>query len=303
MGAHIAVLLNPHSGKGRGRAVADAAADHLRASGASVREYAGSSPAETRMLAAQALAEEPQALVIVGGDGTLSGILDIVVAAEVPVVLVPAGTGNDFARALKLPRHSPADAAELALTGIERAVDVGEIHSGGRSSLFLTVTALGFDARVSDRTNRLSWPRGGARYYLALLIELARLRPMTFTLTYDGGAPKIAPGTLVAVGNTASYGGGMPVAAGALPDDGRLDIVHVAPLSRLRLVLLFPLLLRGRHLGRAEVMHRRVSRVTVSAPELVVYADGERVGEDECTITVRSGALRIMASPAEGATA
>lgn len=299
MTAHIAVLSNPHSGKGRGRAAADAAAAHLRASGADVREYAGRSAAETRALAQQALAARPLALVVVGGDGTLSGILDIVAAGTVPIALVPAGTGNDFARALDLPRHSATDAADLALHGRSRAVDVGEVTSAGRTSLFLTVAALGFDARVSDRTNRLRWPRGGARYYLALLIELARLQPMTFTVTCDGSAPKIAPGTLVAVGNTASYGGGMPVAAGALPDDARLDIVHVAPLGRLRLLMLFPLLLKGRHLGRAEVMHRRVRRVTVSAPELVVYADGERVGEDECTIRVRPGALQIMV-PADG---
>ena len=147
---------------------------------------------------------------------------------------------------------------------------------------------------MSDRTNRLRWPRGGARYYLALLIELVRLRSMTFTVTCDGSAPKIAPGTLVAVGNTASYGGGMPVAAGALPDDGRLDMVHVAPLGRLRLLRLFPLLLQGRHLGRPEVMHRRVRRATVAAPELVVYADGERVGEDECSISVRPAALQMI---------
>ncbi|WP_244631883.1 hypothetical protein [Microbacterium sp. Se63.02b] len=88
----------------------------------------------------------------------------------------------------------------------------------------------------------------------------------------------------------------MPICVGALPDDGLLDIVQVAPLSRARLLRLFPLLLRGTHLDRPEVVHRRARAVTISAPGLVVYADGERVGEDECAISVFPGALTVMVS-------
>ncbi|MBT2473628.1 hypothetical protein J7E68_03310, partial [Microbacterium sp. ISL-103] len=201
---------------------------------------------------------------------------------------------NDLARALGLPRHDASAAAELALSGVERAIDVGEITTGGRTTPFLTIAALGFDAKVSDRTNRLRWPHGVLRYYLALVIELVRLRPMEFSVSVDGTAVVASPGTLVAVGNTESYGGGMPLCRGAQPDDGQLDLVQVAPLSRIRLLRLFPLLLTGRHLARREVSHRRARVVTVSAPGLVVYADGERIGEDECTIGVRPAALTVL---------
>ncbi|UJP10960.1 YegS/Rv2252/BmrU family lipid kinase [Microbacterium sp. KUDC0406] len=294
MGGHIALLANPYAGKGRGRRAADAALVHLRARGAEVRTYAGRSAADTVALAAQAVHERPRVLVVVGGDGTLSGILDAVRGSSVPIALVPAGTGNDLARALGLPRHDPVAAAELALTGVPRAIDVGEIRTPAGTAPFLTVAALGFDAKVSDRTNRLRWPRGRLRYYLALVIELARLRAMDFTLSADGEDSAQRPGTLIAVANTASYGGGMPVAAGAAPDDALLDVVHVAPLGRFRLAMLFPLLLRGRHLDRPEVSHRYASSVTVRAPGLVVYADGERIGEEECTITVQPAALTVM---------
>jgi diacylglycerol kinase (ATP) len=212
----------------------------------------------------------------------------------VPVVLVPAGTGNDLARALGLPRGDAADAAELALTGSPRAIDVGEVRTEAGTRKFLTIAALGFDANISDRTNRLRWPHGAPRYYLALLIELVRLRPMDFLLAVDGGDPTRSSGTLIAAGSTSSYGGGMPICAGAVPDDGLLDVVHVAPLGRLRLLRLFPLLLRGTHLSRPEVMHRRAQSLTVSAPGLVVYADGERIGEDACTISVLPAALTMM---------
>ena len=241
-----------------------------------------------------ALDAGPDGLVVVGGDGTLSGILEVVCAAGVPVTVVPAGTGNDLARALGLPRADVSEAVELALTGVPRAIDIGEVRTATGTSLFLTVAALGFDARVSDRTNRLRWPSGALRYYLALLIELIRLRPFDFTIRVDDGPETAAPGTLVAVGNTASYGGGMPVCIGAAPDDGALDIVAVGPLGRLRLVRLFPLLLRGTHLARREVRHVRARTVTVAAPGLVAYADGERVGEETCTISIRAGALIVM---------
>lgn len=294
MAEHIAVLANPFSGKGRGGSAAEAAVRHLRARGAEVRAYAGASAADTARLAVTALADAPRALVVVGGDGTLSGVLDTVCAASVPVVLVAAGTGNDLARALDLPRRDAARAAELALTGVPRSIDVGEVRSARGTRKFLTIAALGFDAKVSDRTNRLRWPHGALRYYLALLIELARLRPMDFTLAVDGEPATRSPGTLIAVGSTSSYGGGMPVCVGALPDDGLLDVVHVAPLTRLRLLRLFPLLLRGTHLRRSEVAHRRARTVTVSAPGLVVYADGERIGEDECTIAVLPSAFTML---------
>lgn len=291
---HIAVLSNPLSGKGRGQRVADDALAHLRRCGADVRVYAGRSAADTRRLAAVALDAAPDGLVVVGGDGTLSGILELVCAAGIPVTVVPAGTGNDLARALGLPRADVAKAVELALTGVPRAIDIGEVRTSTGTSLFLTVAALGFDARVSDRTNRLRWPSGALRYYLALLIELIRLRPLDFTIRADDGPVTPARGILVAVGNTASYGGGMPVCVGATPDDGALNVVAVGPLGRLRLVRLFPLLLRGTHLARPEVQHLRAGTVTVSAPGLVAYADGERVGEDSCTISIRAGALTVM---------
>ncbi|MEV7608941.1 YegS/Rv2252/BmrU family lipid kinase [Microbacterium sp. NPDC089320] len=301
MAEHIAVLSNPSAGKGRGAHASEAALAHLRSRGADVRAYAGESAAASRALVGRALEERPRVLVVVGGDGTLSGVLDAVCDAGVPVVLVPAGTGNDLARALALPRRDPVAAAELALTGVPRTIDVGEVQTAGRVDLFLTIAALGFDAKVSDRTNRLRWPHGVLRYYLALVVELVRLRPMDFTVALEGADPARVPGTLVAVGNTASYGGGMPLCAGATADDGMLDIVHVAPLTRLRLLRLFPLLLRGAHLTRPEVTRRRARTVTVSAPGLVVYADGERIAEDECTIGIRRSALTILVPSDAGA--
>ncbi|GEK79671.1 YegS/Rv2252/BmrU family lipid kinase [Agrococcus baldri] len=294
--ARIAVLVNPVSGRGRGRDAADAVVARLRELGAEVLVSVGSSVEQSRQLAAAAVAARPAALVIIGGDGTLSTLLDALVGCGVPIALVPAGTGNDFARAIGVPigpSHA-AEAAALALQGRPRPIDVGRVETADAAAHFLTVVAMGFDARVSDRTNRLRWPRGRARYYLALLIELARLRPVPFRVAVDDGPARARPGTLIAIGNTGSYGGGMPICPDSLPDDGQLDVTHVGPLSRIRLLRLFPLLLAGRHLERPEATALRATSVRVEAPGLVVYADGERIGTGSATVTVRPGALTML---------
>lgn len=293
------MIVNPRAGKGHGARAADIAERALRGAGAEVLVLSGDTAAQTRELAHRAVRERPDGVVVVGGDGTLNGIIDVLADAALPVTLVPAGTGNDLARALGIPTADPAAAATAALNGRTRRIDLGTISSQGASRVFLTIAALGFDAQVSERTNALRYPSGRLRYYLALVIELLRLRPTLFRVRIDGGEWQAMPGTLLAVGNTSSYGGGMPICVGARPDDGALDLVHIAPLGRLRLLALFPLLLRGTHLARPEVLARRATRVEVTAPGLVVYADGERVGAGECVVEVRGGAVRVVVPLAE----
>lgn len=254
----------------------------------------GESASEAASLLGELLADEPDAVVVVGGDGTLSALAEPLVSGHTPVVLVPAGTGNDLARALGIPRDAPEDAAEAALSGSTRHIDVGAIAAVDGVHLFLTIAALGFDAKVSERTNRLRYPRGRARYFLAIAIEVLRVRAMRFRLGLDGEAEMDRPGTLIAIGNTASYGGGMPMCIGADPADGLLDVVHVAPLSPLRLILLLPRLLAGTHVERPEAHRRRVQAVEVSAPDLIVYADGERIAHGACQVSVRPGALTML---------
>lgn len=290
----LAMIVNPKAGKGRGARAAAETERMLRAAGVELSVLTGSGAADSRALAERVVVENPGGVVVVGGDGTLTGIVDVLAEADLPVTLVPAGTGNDLARALGIPTRDARTAAAAALHGTPRRIDLGTVTSQGETRSFLTVAALGFDAKVSERTNALRHPSGRLRYYLALVIELIRLRPTDLHVRIDRGAEMRMPGTLLAVGNTASYGGGMPICAGAEPDDGLLDVVHVAPLGRLRLLRLFPLLLRGAHLDRTEVTHHTATSLHVSAPDLIVYADGERIGVGECTIGIRPGAVTMM---------
>src|SRR5205823_3250338 len=139
-----------------------------------------------------------------------------------------------------------------------------------------TILSAGFDAAVTERANRMRWPRGPRRYDLAILVELYRLAAHEFTLTLDG-EPWHGPATLVAVGNAPSYGGGMRMCPAADPTDGLLDVTVVGRLSRTTLVRFKPQLRDGSHLSHPFVTTHRARTVTIVADGPSAYADGERL--------------------------
>lgn len=291
------MVVNPAAGKGKGVIAGREAAQRLRELGADLTVLTGNTAAETRELLAQATASGPDAVIVVGGDGTLGEASNHLAPAGVPLGIIPAGTGNDFARALGIPqgsRDSATEAASIAFGTTTQAVDVGKAVTSDMQTNFLTIAALGFDANVNERTNHMRWPRGGARYYLALLLELIALKPLDFTIRMGEGPVEHRPGILVAVGNTRSYGGGMPICPDADPCDGVFDVTQVAPLRRLKFLRLFPLLLRAKHLSRPEALGNRTTSLEISAPGLVVYADGERIGSESVKIKLIPAALRVL---------
>ncbi|MEU6129006.1 diacylglycerol kinase [Saccharopolyspora sp. NPDC047091] len=267
----IALLVNPSSGQGGGAAVALRALHFLRGAGVSVRVLVGRDAAEAQALAYRAVEAGTGALVACGGDGIVNLALQAVAGTGTPFAVIPSGTGNDHARMLGVPRHDPIAAARVLLDGVARPIDLG--RAGDR--WFGTVFAGGFDAKVTERTNRLRWPRGKLRYNLALVAELAALRPLHYELELDGERVSTS-GVLVAVGNGASYGGGMRVCPGAVPDDGLFDVTVLGAVPLARLVRLLPTIYPGTHVARPEVTTYRARRVRLSTPGVVGYADGER---------------------------
>jgi diacylglycerol kinase (ATP) len=152
----------------------------------------------------------------------------------------------------------------------------------------------GFDAAVNERANAWRWPRGQARYHLAMLRELASFRAINYTVTADGETWQQAA-MLISVANGQSIGGGMKVTPDAVLDDGLLDLFIVSRLSRTGLLKVFPKVFSGGHLGHPAVHIRRVRKVELSADNVVAYADGERIGPLPLTIEVVPGAVRVLA--------
>ncbi|MEU6232421.1 diacylglycerol kinase [Kitasatospora sp. NPDC047058] len=292
----VVLLTNPAAAAGHAEPAARRAAERLRALGVEVDEQAGSSEQDSRRLAASAVTGGGcDALVVVGGDGMINLGLQAVAGTDVPLGVVPAGTGNDHARAYGLPRTAPEAAAEVIAAGHTRAVDLGRVTAAdGTSRWFGSVLASGFDSLVSDRTNRLRWPRGRMRYNLAILVEFANLRPLPFRITLADGTVIERDLTLAAVGNTSSYGGGMLICPAADPADGLLDVTLVDAMPRLRIARFFPTLFQGTHVRRPEVTTHRTTSLRIESTGITAYADGEFMAALPVEVSVVPGALRLL---------
>ncbi|MGH3343526.1 MAG: diacylglycerol kinase [Carbonactinosporaceae bacterium] len=293
MSREIALLVNPTAGRGRGMRYGLAAADQLRRAGVGVRELTGRDAGEAATLARAAAESGASALVVVGGDGMVHLGLQVVAGTSTTLGVIPAGTGNDVARLVGLPRRDPRAAADIVAEGRVRAIDATRCAGETGQRWYVTVLAAGFDARVNDRVNRMTWPRGRLRYDLAVLAELREFRPLRYVLDLDGER-WTTDAMLVAVGNGPSYGGGMRVCPDAAVDDGLLEVVVVGTLSKQRFVRLFPTVFTGRHVRHSEVTVRRARRVTVTAAGVTAYADGERVGALPITCETVRGALKVL---------
>ena len=288
----MAVLISPSAGRGRARTAAEAVLEELRRAGLKPDVLPATTAAQAEQQAAAAVAAGAGAVVAVGGDGTAQIGLQAVAGTATPLAVIPAGTGNDITLALGIPADPVAAARAAAadlLAGTALAVDAG--RTAGR--WWLTVLCCGFDSAVSDRANRLRWPRGRRRYDVAILVELARLRPREVTMVLDGAAHTV-PVTLIAVGNTPSYGGAMRICPGADPTDGRFDVTVVGPLTRRELVRARPRLTAGTHVELPQVTVYRAARVELACDGVTAYADGEPIAPLPVVAECVPSAVRVV---------
>lgn len=285
----IALLTNPTAGRGRGSRTRDAVLGRLRDAGLVVRNLQGRDADEALDLARQCVADGVESLVVSGGDGMVHLGAQAVATTATRLGIIPTGTGNDVARYFDLPRKDPVAAADRVIAGRTRTIDLA--RSGSR--YFVTVLAAGFDAIVNERANRMTWPRGQMRYNLATVAELRTFQPLPYTLDLDGEVSRL-DAMLVAVGNGPSFGGGLRITEGALLDDGLLDVVIIRPMSRPGLIRTYPKLFKGTHVTVPEYEHHRVRCVTVAAPGIVAYADGERFAPLPLTVECAPGALTVL---------
>ena len=289
MSEPIALLTNPTSGKGRGGRISATVAARLRDSGLEVRELTGRDADEALDLARATVADGVETLAVVGGDGMVHLAVQALAGSQTRLGLVPAGTGNDVARYLDLPRKDVLAATDVLIAGRERTIDLARVGA----KHFVTVLAAGFDAKVNERANEMTWPRGQMRYNLATLAELRTFEPIPYVLEIDGEELRF-DAMMVAVGNGPSFGGGLRITEGALLDDGLLDVVAILPMSKTSLVRTYPKLFKGTHVHHPEYRHYAARSVTVAAPGVVAYADGERIGALPLTVEVVPHALRVL---------
>lgn len=299
---HVVVAVNPAAASGRRAAVAARTTRRIEAAGHRVTGLAAPTAAAlTAELRRTVAGGGVDAVIAVGGDGMVHLAVNVLAESQVPLGIVPTGSGNDIARALGLLAAGDVVDGRLveALTRPPRLLDAVRITgAGAEHRWFAGVLSAGFDAAVNERGNALTRLPGTARYAAAVLLEVVRLHPWRYRLTLDGVTTDL-DAVLVTVGNTTSIGGGMRLTPDARPDDGLLDVLVASPLGRLNLLRLFPRVFTGTHTGDRHVTIARARTVTIAAPnragdDPIVYADGERVGPLPVTLECVPGALRLL---------
>ena len=223
--------------------------------------------------------------------------------ARVPLGIVPAGNGNDYAlRAVKLPAD-PTRALVVALAGTPRAMDVGMVN--GR--YFVNVLGVGIDANIAaaaERMKRLPLLRGQALYYTASLRELLfhYSRAPDLSITVDGQQTERRHYALAAVSLGPTYGGGFVINPSADPTDGLFDVCAIWKPGRLRALRLMTLVQRGRHLDQPEVKYLRARTVTLESPQpIYAHLDGEVLTSARFEAALLPGALLVRHLTTDGA--
>ena len=259
--------------------------------------------------------DQADVILLFGGDGTLHRHLGQLVRLGLPVLVVAAGSGNDFARSIGLGRVRDSLTAWRKFCGDSanvRSVDLGVIaaveNAGGAPAphgtrYFCCVAGVGLDGEVARRANRLPrWLRGHGGYVLTVVPTIFTFAPLPTKILTLADAKNESwslrsnqPTLVAAFANTPSFGGGMKIAPRAKMDDGLLDICIVGAVAPLRLLRLFPSVYSGHHLSIPEVEYFQASRVRVETePSLDVYADGEYVCPTPIEVGVHRAALKIV---------
>jgi diacylglycerol kinase (ATP) len=279
------VIVNPTAGRGRAARVWNELRD---LQGGGVECVMTEAPGHARRIALEATRRGVERVVVVGGDGTVSEVAHGVAGTQVALGVVPAGTGNDFSRALGLPAAVGA-AARVAFGGCTRWVDLGQARIGERCVAFVNVAGCGFDAEVVRRTSTAPHLGGTLPYLIGILRTLSAFRPRSLRFVLDGQQfERHALG--VAVANGAWYGGGMRIAPGAAIDDGLFDICLMGQINPMQLLALLPRLYAGTHAGHraVEFFRGRELRVEpVSSADVSCQADGELLGQIPVTFSIQ----------------
>ena len=252
------------------------------------------------------LSRSIDAAVIFGGDGTIHRHLSTLVELKVPVLVVPCGSGNDFARALKLRSVDDSlNAWHAFVTGKRnvRDIDLGiirESKAGGAPApheYFCCVAGVGIDTGIVRRANALpKWIRSHGGYALSAPREFLRFSPLPMKISCDKATTSnFQPTILGAFANAPTYGGGMKIAPQAKLDDGKLDICIVRDMGRFKLFCLFPTVYFGRHLifGEVEYAQAETAKLETAYP-LDIYADGEYICQTPVEFSVARGALQVI---------
>ena len=284
------VVCNASAGKGKGSILAGEFIKLLSNSGLENKLIDCDTFAETKML----LEKEIQTnrynyLIAVGGDGLVNLCLQLVAEKPICLGVIPAGTGNDFARATGFNGKSVDEIFSIFSRSKPVKIDLGKAVSADESKWFVQVLSTGFDAIVNSLANKMTWPRGKSKYTIATILILSRFKSIPYMVEIDGRIFE-QNAMLLAVANGESYGGGMRICPGASNSDGIFDVLIVRPVTKIVLLTIFPKVFKGNHIPHPKIDVYKGKYIKISSPT-VAYADGEFVSQLPLEVTNVPNAL------------
>jgi YegS/Rv2252/BmrU family lipid kinase len=284
----FALLVNPVSAGGKALKALPAVHETLDRLGAAHRTVTTRSSEHAAEEAAKAAAQG-ETVAALSGDGTLRPLATALKNTPGVLALVPCGRGNDLARVLGIPTD-PAAAAELAVTGREKLLDVANVDGNP----YVGIASFGFDSEANRIANEAKLVKGNAVYLYAALRTLAAWKPARFTVTVDGTRHEYS-GYSVAVGNSKAYGGGMIVLPDAQLDDGRLDVLVSKEASKLTFLRGVFDTFKAAHVDSPNAEFLRGTTIEVGSDRpFVIYGDGDPIGTTPATMRVEPRCLRVI---------
>lgn len=284
----IAIILNETAASGKAARQLGAIENYLAETDTHCSVLRTQYPGHATLLARRCAEEGFETVFSMGGDGLAQEVARGLYGTATPMGILPAGTGNDFAKALSLPRN-PLQALKQALAAKPRRIDVGLING----EVFLNIVGTGFDIQTLLWAHKFKFlGRGMISYLFGAICAVATFKPIRMEMTFDD-EPLSQAITVITAANGQYFGGGMHVAPQASVTDGFLDVFYVDALPRLMIPFLLPRLIGGTAAALKVSHTRRCKKITLKSAGQIMDVDGEFFPSDEVTIEIAEKSLQM----------
>jgi diacylglycerol kinase (ATP) len=290
-------IVNRVSGNGKGLKVWKKVEKLLKEKRVNYQVRFTERPKHAVEIAKEFSSEKCDAVVAIGGDGTIHDVANGLIGSNIPLGIIPAGSGNDLARALDIPMDYKK-ALERILMGKQRTIDVGRIGK----EYCITVTGIGFDGKVAEVNNSSKYKNwlnfirlGALSYGFSVLHVLLNYRPVNIQLKVDGKSFVFFNVWLIAIANIPNYGGGIRICPDACYNDGLFDICIVHNITKWELLRMFPKAYKGKHVFHPSVTMIKGKHVEVTSGwPVIVQSDGEILTKTPVNVMIQKEALLII---------
>jgi diacylglycerol kinase (ATP) len=283
----LLMIFNPRAAHGRSQRKLGEIRAEFERHGLDITVKSTARPGHGRKLVADTDLSDFDGLVAAGGDGTLfevlNGLYEHPAAARVPLGLLPIGTGNAFSREWNNKGLSPSEAVAIIGTGDTRKIDIAQVDSADGKFYFLNIMHMGFAVAAGQTARKLKF-LGNTAYTIATLWQVLKLRSYPLEIELDGRRLQ-AQTVFTSIANSRYTGTHFLIAPEAVIDDGKLDVISLRKLSRMRILRLFPTIYDGGHIAFDEVFNTKAGCIKLISPAgMLLGPDGEFRGRTPATI-------------------